>query len=1729
MKKISKLILGIILALVLVSTGFSSLPGMDVGTIEVQAAKKPAISKKTLSLYVKKTATLKMKNSKGKIKWSSSNKKIAKVSSKGKVTAVKAGKATISAKVSGKTYKCTVTVKNPVLSPKAKAIYQGKTVSLKVTGAVSKITWSSSNKAIAKVSSSGIVTGVKPGKAVITALASGVKLKATITVVPIAVKDISLDKEEADLEVGSTLNLKATITPANATYKTVTWTSSDPSVATVDTKGLVTAVGAGSATITAKSSNGLTKTCTVTTYINETEVTLEAPGTMKIGGETDLVATVLPENATYKAVSFSSSDESILTVDEEGHVKALKDGTATVTVTTNNLGKTSSADITVKTVIESFTMADAIAMDKGKTEQLTYQVYPETIKAKISYSSSNTDVATVDENGLVTALKSGEANITVTAEDSYGNTKSAVVKVNVKTRAESINLNHIEFTLYVDEISNAIQATILPEDTSNKAVSYASSDESIAKVNSSGFVKAVAAGSTTITVTSKDVSSVKASVEVIVKEAKNSTVTNEDELTAALADADINIINIDTQDAINLTIPSGDYSTKSLVINAPKGHIVNNAKFKNITILAISNSTFVENATGNTINYEASNGSIKISEGAAASINVIGDAGTLNLINDGTVSSLVVASPDTTINVSGDSGQLDLPVSVTSQATNTGIKTSADLAINTQTPISLNIENGGQNTRITVDSQSSMPTSVTGLGKIQIKVQDTNTVETVVADSSGTTYDEKYAISGIVKNSSNEVLADAKVYVIPYSSAITPENIAEYASGEGIVSTATDENGSYTTDQVSIGNYYIYITKEDYVPVSSTLILINASDAETNNFTMVTTSEGLGSIDGKLIDAESGRNADQGLTVYLRRGSNNTSGNAITSTTTDKDGSFTFTEIEAGQYTIQVVDQREEADGYYVTAAFDIVVVGGENNSFSNSITKILSSDQVRFVLSWGDEASGASSDLDSHLLGPTADGAGQFHTYYGHRSYYDSDVTYADLDVDDTDYEGPETTTIYVNTKGTYSFYIHDYTNSDDTSSDQMSRSSAVVKAYIGSKLMATYNCPNKAGNLWYVCDYDSTSNKFTAKNIVSGYDGSTDEIGIDLLARYRGLLSDAIKQLETEIKDHPTLEIPEEIDLEKAKKVLEESEDYQELREQYYTINNYLDDLYSGLYIDDISMYEQDSEDNLVTNYWVVDDDNDYNTLIIKGLSESLCEDLRFEISDNSTYTLTNSDREGFTKMLVIKNQYGIERSYYISYEQDIPLGIGDISAGYDEDENEIIRSWSDDYYISDEEDGGYYYVDIQGILPSIPESLEVIPHHSLINVDIVKSDKTEFEKMIVLSYKDLTRTYYINYEQYVPLGISNVTASNDADGNDIIYDWNLDWDEDEDENEYNILFIQGLLPSLPENLVVTPNYSSYVTAKIEASDKADFEKMVVLSWGENTRRLYIRYEQYVSLSISNVDAGVDENDNELIDAYFTYLNDEDDEDSYYILEIYGLTPSLPENTKISATYSSIQVDIKDSDKTGFEKMVVLSYEEFTKTYYIEYIFSPLLGISSVSAGEDENGNRIIDFWDWDYYYDDDDNTIYYLTIEGLTENLPEDIEITPSSPYLTAKIVDSDMEDYDKMVQLVVKDTSTVMRTYYIRYTCIAADSESSSEATDDESSNSVPEVPDISDTPSIEEDNTEAEEVTTEAETAPEEATTEAEIAPEEATTEAEVMAEEAAAEATEIEEAITEEE
>ncbi|MBQ6392012.1 MAG: Ig-like domain-containing protein, partial [Eubacterium sp.] len=335
MKRLTTLSLGILLALILFFSNISLGPLTEEHVTEVQAAVK--LSKKKLTLYVKKSATLKVKGTKKKVTWTSSNKKIAKVTKKGKVTAVKKGKATITAKVGGKKYICKVTVKNPTLSKTSLTVITGKTATLTVANAVGTVTWSSANTSIAKINSKGVVQGIAKGSTTITALASGVKLTCKVTVNNIDVTGVSLNMEEEGIRVGDTLALTATITPANATIKAVSWESSNPEVATVDEYGVVTAVSKGVAEITVTTLDQ-NKTASVKIGVEQpvTEIYVrgETTRTVIIGGSTVRIgAQARPSTAANKDLIYESSDPDIATVDDSGYITPLKVGSTMIRIT----------------------------------------------------------------------------------------------------------------------------------------------------------------------------------------------------------------------------------------------------------------------------------------------------------------------------------------------------------------------------------------------------------------------------------------------------------------------------------------------------------------------------------------------------------------------------------------------------------------------------------------------------------------------------------------------------------------------------------------------------------------------------------------------------------------------------------------------------------------------------------------------------------------------------------------------------------------------------------------------------------------------------------------------------------------------------------------------------------------------------------------------------------------------------------------------------------------------------------------------------------------------------------------------------------------------------------------------------------------------------------------------------------------------------------------------------
>ena len=189
-------------------------------------------------------------------------------------------------------------------------------------------------------------------KRVIYLLAGALLLLAACEKVPptVAVTGVSVSPSSITLTEGVSQSLSATVSPGDATDKSVTWSSSAPAVATVDQSGKVTAVKAGTATITVTTTDGgKTATCAVTVIAKVASVSLDKTSmTLTVGETQTLTATVTPDNAQDKSVTWSSSDATVATVDQDGKVTAVKAGSATITVTTTDGGKTATCAVTIQ-------------------------------------------------------------------------------------------------------------------------------------------------------------------------------------------------------------------------------------------------------------------------------------------------------------------------------------------------------------------------------------------------------------------------------------------------------------------------------------------------------------------------------------------------------------------------------------------------------------------------------------------------------------------------------------------------------------------------------------------------------------------------------------------------------------------------------------------------------------------------------------------------------------------------------------------------------------------------------------------------------------------------------------------------------------------------------------------------------------------------------------------------------------------------------------------------------------------------------------------------------------------------------------------------------------------------------------------------------------------------------------------------------------------------------------
>lgn len=317
--------------------------------------------------------------------------------------------------------------------------------------------------------------------------------------------------------------------------------------------------------------------------------------------------------------------------------------------------------------------------------------------------------------------------------------------------------------------------------------------------------------------------------------------------------------------------------------------------------------------------------------------------------------------------------------------------------------------------------------------------------------------------------------------------------IRENASLELIRTAYSDVRGEYSAT-VPADTYKVRISADGYIPFESLETVAAGQTIYLETYLLVEGNEDdnlTGNIGGMITNSVTGLGID-GVSLTVRKGWNMLSGDVVATAQTSENGYYSVADLPLGNYTVSM-----ERHGF-VPGHFNVAVTQGTNNNCHGVMTPDNESEvelgDMRIILTWGETPR----DLDSHLWGPTSDGEGLYHISYRNMSYYENDINKAYLDVDDTSSYGPETTTIYdMDSNGTYSFYVHDYTNRSASESTEMSNSGAQVKVYMGETLIAQYNIPtSRIGTVWHVFDFNATTGTIASVNTFSNV-SDPDEVG--------------------------------------------------------------------------------------------------------------------------------------------------------------------------------------------------------------------------------------------------------------------------------------------------------------------------------------------------------------------------------------------------------------------------------------------------------------------------------------------------------------------------------------------------------------------------------------------------------------------------------------------------------
>lgn len=487
-------------------------------TIEIPVA-TVALDDKETTLYVGQSkrlnySVLPLNASKNAVVWSSTNPSVASVDTTGRVTARQVGQTVIMLQSLDGGHSAYLTLNVRQIAEGIR--FQDNELEL-LTGQVHEIAyslipnnatdasvvWESSDTKVVVVNENGEATAKGPGTAFIIARTEAGGMSYIKVTVKQQVEGLLLNFSDKTIYTGETFNLTVSVSPSSASNLQVNWTSSNTSVATVSPEGEVIGIASGTAIITCTTKDGGYKAICVVTVRHKVSQLELSPDSYRLGTGKSVTLSVISEGEVLTDIPFvwSSSNEDVATVNRNGRVIGYDYGFATITVRAQDgSGESASSEIEVVRPVKKVSLDKSfLTMLVGETKELNAKIEPKNATYKgVVWTSSDNNIAMIDEDGEITALSAGSVTITATAQDNSGKKAICYVTVNNRVPATSVILSDRELVMTQGE--QRIVRPVLNPVNSTDGLTWSTDNSSVATVDEkTGRIRARATGTAYIT------------------------------------------------------------------------------------------------------------------------------------------------------------------------------------------------------------------------------------------------------------------------------------------------------------------------------------------------------------------------------------------------------------------------------------------------------------------------------------------------------------------------------------------------------------------------------------------------------------------------------------------------------------------------------------------------------------------------------------------------------------------------------------------------------------------------------------------------------------------------------------------------------------------------------------------------------------------------------------------------------------------------------------------------------------------------------------------------------------------------------------------------------------------------------------------------------------------------------------------------------------------------------